>query len=56
MKCSTCHELDRATDLRLARADWREIVKEMQANAGEADLTDEDCDVIVDYLAATRGT
>ncbi len=56
MKCSTCHDLDRANDLRLARVDWREIVKEMQANAGKTDLTDEDCDVIVDYLAATRGT
>jgi len=28
----------------------------MQQNAGETVLTNEDCEVIVNYLATTRGT
>lgn len=54
-KCSSCHDLERANSLKLARADWEKLVREMQKNAGEVVLTNQDCEVIINYLTTTRG-
>jgi mono/diheme cytochrome c family protein len=56
VRCSSCHDIERVNSLRLARPEWEKLVKEMQQNAGETVLTDEDCEVIVNYLSTTRGT
>jgi mono/diheme cytochrome c family protein len=56
VRCSGCHDIERVNSLRLARPEWEKLVKEMQQNAGETVLTDEDCEVIVNYLSTTRGT
>ena len=55
-RCSGCHDLERVNSLKMSRPDWEKLVKEMQQNAGEAVLTNQDCEVIITYLAATRGT
>lgn len=55
-RCSGCHDLERVNSLKMSRPDWEKLVREMQQNAGETVLTNEDCEVIITYLAATRGT
>ena len=55
-KCSGCHDIERVNSLKLARPDWEQLVKEMQQNAGETVLTNQDCEAIINYLATTRGT
>lgn len=56
LRCSTCHALERVNRLKMSRFDWEKLLREMQQNAGEAILTNRDCEVIVNYLVTTRGT
>jgi len=47
--CSQCHALDPIASLRYNKEEWRALVYDMKGMG--ADATDEECDIIIDYLA-----
>src|SRR5262245_48916412 len=47
--CSDCHEVTKATTLRLTRAGWTSVVEDMKKAGAQA--TDKDADLIVNYLS-----
>jgi cytochrome c5 len=47
--CSQCHALDPIATLRYSKEEWRALVYDMKGMG--ADATDEECDIIIDYLA-----
>ena len=51
--CAKCHELDGILKTRNTKERWSSIVDEMVSRGAEA--TDEQIDLIVDYLAANYG-
>jgi mono/diheme cytochrome c family protein len=51
--CSQCHSLETVLRSRLGRKQWEARIDEMIAKG--AKLTDEDIDVIAEYLAAHYG-
>lgn len=52
--CSSCHELGRVRNQQLTRGEWRQLVAGMLIEGDAA--TDEEIDLIADYLARTFGT
>lgn len=53
-RCSVCHGLDRATDLRKTPEDWARTVNRMRVAYG-AKLTDEEATIISGYLSKHHG-
>jgi mono/diheme cytochrome c family protein len=52
-KCSACHSLDRPLSVQQSESDWRLTVERMQLKVFSG-ISDEDVEMIVKYLAATR--
>jgi len=46
--CGSCHDVDIIADLRNTRQEWKDLVYNMKDKGAEA--TDQECDLIVDYL------
>jgi len=51
--CTTCHDLDLVTGLKLSKDEWAQIVSSMVAKG--AAVEDKDTPILVDYLARTYG-
>ena len=51
--CSQCHALDPIASLRYSKQEWRDLVDDMKGKGAEA--TDEECNVIVEYLTKNFG-
>jgi hypothetical protein len=51
--CSQCHPVDPIATLRYSKDEWKDLVDDMKGKG--ADATDEECDLIVDYLAKNFG-
>lgn len=47
--CTQCHAVDPISTLRYSKEDWKDLVFDMKGKG--ADATDEECNIIVDYLA-----
>ena len=52
-RCSTCHGVDRATNLTKTADEWEQTVTRMVGNG--AQLTDDEKTVLVEYLAENYG-
>lgn len=52
-RCTGCHSLDRVRNLEHTREEWVDIVEWMETYGVE--LTDEEQEILVDYLAETYG-
>jgi mono/diheme cytochrome c family protein len=52
-RCSGCHSLDRVRNQQLTRGEWEDVVEWMLTYGVE--LTDEEQEILVDYLAETYG-
>jgi competence protein ComEA len=48
--CGTCHEPIRAASVRLTRDGWADVIQQMKGRG--ARVTDEEFDVVLDYMAA----
>ena len=53
-RCSKCHELEKPLSLRLSKGEWATLVDSMKLKMFSG-ISDEEADIITDYLAATRG-
>jgi hypothetical protein len=53
-KCSLCHSLERPESKRMTYDEWHSTVLRMK-NQNGAPITDQEAEVITEYLAATRG-
>jgi hypothetical protein len=53
VRCSVCHPVEVVTDQTLTRAEWEAVVEDMVARGAE--LTSEEQEVLVDYLAEVHG-
>jgi len=53
-KCSTCHKVDTATSKKKSAKDWGKTVRRMK-NVRGAQVTDEEAQMIIDYLAKYYG-
>jgi|SRR5579864_5381967 len=51
--CSQCHALDPIATLRYSKDEWKDLVSDMKGKGAEA--TDEECNVIVEYLFKNFG-
>lgn len=51
--CTTCHNLTRVTEKKLAKDEWDDIVDKMAARGARA--SDEEFDTIVNYLVKNFG-
>ena len=53
-RCSTCHDTDRPLGKTKTPEGWRQTVTTMQEHAAGA-ISDEERDIIIEYLSETRG-
>lgn len=53
-RCSKCHELEKPLSLKLTRNNWATLVDSMKLKMFSG-ISDEEADIITDYLAQTRG-
>lgn len=51
--CTQCHAVDPVASLRYTRDDWKDLVYDMKGKG--ADATDDECNIIIDYLAKNFG-
>jgi cytochrome c5 len=51
--CAECHEVDPISPLRYSKDDWKDLVYDMKGKGAEA--TDDECNIIIDYLAKNFG-
>ena len=51
--CTQCHEAEPIADLRHSKDEWKDLVFDMKGKG--ADATDEECNVIVEYLFKNFG-
>jgi len=51
--CSQCHALDPIATLRYSKDEWKDLVDDMKGKGAEA--TDQECNVIVEYLFKNFG-
>jgi hypothetical protein len=51
--CSQCHAVDPVATLRYSKDEWKDLVDDMKGKGAEA--TDEECNVIVEYLFKNFG-
>jgi len=51
--CTQCHEVDPISTLRYSKDDWKDLVYDMKGKG--ADATDDECNIIIDYLAKNFG-
>jgi hypothetical protein len=51
--CTQCHAVDPIATLRYSIDDWKDLVYDMKGKG--ADATDEECNIIIDYLAKNFG-
>jgi len=51
--CTQCHAIEPIATLRHSKAEWKELVFDMRGMGAEA--TDEECNIIIDYLAKNFG-
>ncbi|MEQ1885656.1 MAG: cytochrome c [Bryobacteraceae bacterium] len=47
--CAQCHPVNPIASLRYSKENWKDLVFDMKGKG--ADATDEECNIIVDYLA-----
>ncbi|MGD1992274.1 MAG: hypothetical protein PVI59_03690 [Anaerolineae bacterium] len=52
-RCTGCHSLDRVRNSERTRAEWEDVVEWMMTYGVE--LTDQEKEILVDYLAETYG-
>jgi hypothetical protein len=52
-RCTGCHSLDRVRNSERSRGEWEDVVEWMETYGVE--LTDEEQEILVDYLAETYG-
>lgn len=51
--CTQCHAIEPIATLRHSKDEWKDLVFDMKGMGAEA--TDEECNVIIDYLAKNFG-
>ncbi len=51
--CTQCHEADPIATLRYSKDEWKDLVDDMKGKG--ADATDDECNVIVEYLFKNFG-
>jgi hypothetical protein len=51
--CTQCHAVAAIATLRYSKDDWKDLVYDMKGKG--ADATDEECNIIIDYLAKNFG-
>ena len=54
-KCGTCHSIKKVQSKRKTKEGWRETVLRMK-NDRKAPITDNEAEIIIDYLAKEYGT
>src|SRR5262249_29433702 len=54
--CTTCHTLDRVKSKHFDKESWQGVIESMRGKrGGPKDLTDDDIQVLVDYLSKNFG-
>ncbi len=51
--CTQCHAIEPIATLRHSKDEWKDLVFDMRGMGAEA--TDEECNIIIDYLAKNFG-
>jgi hypothetical protein len=51
--CTQCHPVNPIASLRYSKDDWKDLVYDMKGKG--ADATDDECNIIIDYLAKNFG-
>jgi len=51
--CTQCHEADPIASLHYSKDEWKDLVYDMRGKG--ADATDDECNIIVEYLSKNFG-